>query len=248
MESFEFDDDCEETFRFESRGAGEGLVVCNVDEEAVKLTVTTVAAVREEGELTRFVAVLQNKEVTLAARCDTCEKQLPLGPDWYHKGHRDDRCKQCRDVLRKKHKAEKLAKKEAKKGSSDIKGPSDKKGFLRWRRPEPKCVVEPLPQKPKRRELWSNFKSIEVLQRYMRKNFDEEALEGLIPYYTVDVPPVVTFDISDDWGDDVEQNFRAFVENSGAAWKDFDDSEGLDEFMRSLLGDVSDSEHASDSE
>merc|ERR1719221_1798285 len=186
-DSFEFDDDCGETFRFESLGAGEGLVVCNVDEEAVKLTVTSVAAVREEGELTRFVAVLQNKELTLVARCDTCDKQLPLGPDWYHKGHRNDRCKQCREVLRKKHKAEK----QGRKGSSDIKGPADKKGLLRQRRPEPNpeptCSTEPLPENPKRRQLWSNFKSIEALQRYMRKNFDEEALEDLISYYAVDV-------------------------------------------------------------
>jgi len=244
VERFEFDDDCGETFRFESPGAGEGLVVCNVVEEAVKLTVTSVAAVREEGGLTRFVAVLQNKEITLVARCDTCDKQLPLGPEWYHQGHRNDRCKHCRDVLRKKHKEERRDR----KGSSDIKGSSDKKGFLRWRRPAPKCDTEPLPQKPKRKELWSNFKSIQVLQKYMRKHFDEEALEELISYYAVDVPPVVTFDNTDDWDDDVEQNFKAFVEKAGAAWEHFDDSEELEEFMQKLFSDVSDSEHASDSE
>jgi len=220
------------------------LVVCIVVEEAVKLTVTSVAAIREEGGLTRFVAVLQNKDITLVARCDTCDKQLPLGPDWYHQGRKNDRCKHCRDVLRKKHKEERRDK----KGSSDIKGSSDKKGFLRWRRPAPKCDTEPLPQKPKRKELWSNFKSIEVLQKYMCKNFDEAALEELISYYAVDVPPVVTFDNTDDWDDDVEQNFKVFVEKAGAAWEHFDDSEELEEFMQKLFSDVSDSEHASDSE
>jgi hypothetical protein len=220
------------------------LVACNVDEEAVKSMVTSVAAVREEGALTRFVAVLQNKEVTLVARCDTCHKQLPFGPDWYHKGLRDDRCKHCRDVLRKEHKAEK----KDKKGSSDKKGSTDKKGMQRWRRPEPKCATEPLPQKPKKRELWSNFKSIEVLQRYTRKNFDEEALEELISYYTVDVPPVLTFDNTDELSDEVEQNFKAFVEKAGATWEYFDGSERFEECMQKLFGDVSDSEHASDSE
>merc|ERR1712087_613981 len=186
-------------------------------------------------------------ELTLVARCDTCDKHLPLGPDWYHRGRSNDRCKHCRDVLRKERKAEKQAEKQAKK-QADKKGSTEKKGGLRWRRPEPKCATEPLPEKPKRRELWSNFKSIEVLQRYMRKNFDEEALEELISYYTVDVPPVLTFDNIDELSDEVEQNFKAFVEKAGATWEYFDDSEGFEECMQKLFGDVSDSEHASDSE
>merc|ERR1712228_730260 len=57
-------------------------------------------------------------------------------------------------------------------------------------------------------------------------------------------PPVLTFDNTDELSDEVEQNFKAFVEKAGATWEYFDDSEGFEECMQKLFGDVSDSEHA----